>query len=769
MLQTITRRGRQIWLLLGCLWTLRALHAQTAAPAGAPLREVTRLVRVAEPPGGLIPYRAGKLWGYADTTGRVVIRPCFEWSSVENTVFFTEQVARFSESALPAELQQPNDEDDDDGQVLLNARGEMLRVRPFEAAVRQPDGSLVSVPRWLAHGQFELVEAETQFGTRGSLGFSASAWRRVAPAQDVPAHLPEPGYSRWWGSVGAGRATHDTQPTDPRLRSRYDRPNYKDATLALTDLAGQHLTGHVFWEVKFFSQGLAVAIPATAPPPGLEPAGRKRFYNFYPFTHHGYIDTTGRFVIPPVYETASAFRGGVAVVGTPNSLEGEQLGIIDRQGRFVLPPQPLPLTEPDAQGFVRRQVVTPTGHALEYLPPPGQPGFAGRLFEGAGPFRQGRAWARVGTRVGLLDVAGHWVTPRAYQQLQAPRRLLSSPGDALAEMEGEGGADNAFYTSEFFFFNGKFLEPRHLETHFPPTVDENSSAWATFPLADTAYLVARRGGKYGVVARHSGREVVRARYDSVLFNPYRGVVCLQRAGRPYLVSTTTGRRLAAGRYAGVDFLTPHGRLHYLTRAAPTAWALVDTLGHHRTAWIPGIGYLTPQGWLLSHEPQGWTLRDSTGRLAYTSATPIRQPEWSAFWEELTAQSKLAGPGGQRNWTDDIAYWQLPLPAPTPAGQGAYLVTDSLALHFLDARLHELGRVPRAGAEIFNGGWGRLVHAGRPAALFTDAGQVLLPPLGLAWWLEGGRYNYDYARVWHEHGVLPTTQGYLTRGKRKLWE
>jgi len=761
--------GRWAWLvLLGSLLWAPELRAQVVAPAGAPLREVTRLARVPEPPGGLIPYRAGKLWGYADTTGRVVIRPSFEWSDVASTLFFTEQVARFNKSDLPAGFQQPDN--GEDVQFLLNARGEVLRVRPFEAAVRQPDGSLACVPRWLAHGQLELAQAETPYGARGSLGFSASVWRRVAPAQDVPAHRPEPGYSRWWRPVGAGRATHDTQPTDPHLRSRFNRPNDKDATLALTDLAGQHLTGHVFWDVEPFSEGLAVAVPAIpAPPPGLEPAWRKRFYNFYPLTHHGYIDTTGRFVIPPGYETASAFRGGVAVVGALDSLEDEQLGIIDRQGRFVLPPQPLRLTWPDAQGFVRRQVLTPTGRALEYLPPPGQPGFAGRLFDGAGPFRQGRAWARVGTRVGLLDAAGRWVTPRAYQQLQAPRRLLSRPGDALAETEDEGGVDNAFIASDFLELNGKVLQVRvrHLKTQFPPTVDESGSAWATFPLADTACLVARRGGKYGVVARHSGREVVRARYDSVLFNPYRGVVCLQQAGRPYLVSTTTGRRLAAGRYAGVDFLTPRGRLHYLTRAAPAAWALVDTLGHRRTAWIPGTGFPTPQGWLLSHEPRGWTLRDSTGRLGYASATPIRQPDLSALWEQLTKWSELPVPGGQHNLDGGIAYWLLPLSAPAHAGPGAYLVTDSLDLHFLDARLHELGRVPRAGAEVFAGGWGRL--PGSPVALFTDTGQVLLPPPGLAWWVEAGRRDtYDYARAWREHGVLPTTKGYLTRKNRKLW-
>ena len=47
-------------------------------PGGWPLRPVTTLRAVPEPPGGLVPYRQGHLWGFADTTGRVWIRPVFE-------------------------------------------------------------------------------------------------------------------------------------------------------------------------------------------------------------------------------------------------------------------------------------------------------------------------------------------------------------------------------------------------------------------------------------------------------------------------------------------------------------------------------------------------------------------------------------------------------------------------------------------------------------------------------------------------------------------
>lgn len=52
--------------------------AQELPPAGGwPLRPVTALRVAAEPPGGLVAYRQGQRWGYADTTGRVWIQPIF--------------------------------------------------------------------------------------------------------------------------------------------------------------------------------------------------------------------------------------------------------------------------------------------------------------------------------------------------------------------------------------------------------------------------------------------------------------------------------------------------------------------------------------------------------------------------------------------------------------------------------------------------------------------------------------------------------------------
>jgi hypothetical protein len=66
---------RLLLLLLLLPWA--ALAQELPPPGGWPLRPVTELRAVPEPPGGLVPYRQGALWGFADTTGRVWIRPVF--------------------------------------------------------------------------------------------------------------------------------------------------------------------------------------------------------------------------------------------------------------------------------------------------------------------------------------------------------------------------------------------------------------------------------------------------------------------------------------------------------------------------------------------------------------------------------------------------------------------------------------------------------------------------------------------------------------------
>ena len=136
--------------------------AQAPPPGGAALREVTQLERAAEPPGGLIPYRQGELWGYADTTGRLVIAPSFAFGDVQSSSFFQEGFATLWPdhpelvqwlSGQPASLVFNNTEY---SVHIINARRELLRIRRGEAAMREPDGSLRCIPRWQAHGLYEF-------------------------------------------------------------------------------------------------------------------------------------------------------------------------------------------------------------------------------------------------------------------------------------------------------------------------------------------------------------------------------------------------------------------------------------------------------------------------------------------------------------------------------------------------------------------------------------------------------------------------------------
>jgi len=752
--------GRWAWVLL--LLALLGAPGLRAQP-GAPLREVTRLARVAEPPGGLIPYRAGKLWGYADTTGRVVIRPCLE-NEPYGADFFTRGFVLVSPYVQAASLP-PAREASDYRLAILNARGEVLRVRWSEAAVAQPDGSLQLVSRWRAYGQLEPAPLDSAARS----GFSDWGLRRVVPDRRDE---PEPGLgdslryqARLLGAhrgtradfpFHSGRAASDNVRTYPRTQGLY----------ALTDRQGRLLTGYRFVSIDSFYEGRArVRLPIWH---YLVPPRRAAPYSYSNVADNvtGFIDTLGVFMPTP---PPTAFRHGRAVVfysGTePDSAFGMRYGIIDRAGHYEVPLQYAALSVPDAEGYIRV-----LGERQRYLAPPGQPSLVGQVFTHAGPFGQGRARAQRGSRIGLIDARGRWVTRRAYQQLIEPPQLRYRTWMYGGEYQRDYLAASNFALDA----NGHYRSsPEDAASYGHPAFLR-----VRFPAADPAYLVAQRGGKYGLVARRSGRETVPARYDSVLFNPYRGLACLRRAGQPYVVAVASGRELAAAEYGGIDFLTPRGeRLRYLTRPAPAAWALLDTLGRLRTPWVPGTGYPTPQGWLLSHEPEGYTLRDSTGRLAYRSRFAITSPQWDPIWDEVQMLYWHA----RTNWRFQATpTWLLPLrPDPHPDTPVAFAVADSLHPRLLDARLHELARLP-AGAVALRSGWawqveeGHVGHLGyqgyrdyQAYQLYSDTGQRLPAPPPGTQWLSPGVLNYP--RAWHQHGVLPTTQGYVTRGGRKLWE
>lgn len=112
------------------LLLLAALTGWAQAPAGGYLpHRVERLEPVPEPAGGLIPYRKGRLWGYADTTGRVWIRPSWRREPAPFALGF---------GVLTPEQ---------DSLTLVNARGELLRASTRQAIGFTPPSALFLMAR----------------------------------------------------------------------------------------------------------------------------------------------------------------------------------------------------------------------------------------------------------------------------------------------------------------------------------------------------------------------------------------------------------------------------------------------------------------------------------------------------------------------------------------------------------------------------------------------------------------------------------------------
>ncbi|MBO2009102.1 WG repeat-containing protein [Hymenobacter negativus] len=758
-------RRIRFWFMLGLLLggtELAPLLAQPPLPTGT-LREVLRLEPAAQPPGGLIPYRAGKLLAYADTGGRVVIPPFGRWPGVSYTRFFKDGVVAVH-PLLKYVTPLPNDAARRGEPVrlaLLNARGEVLLVRRSEAAVRQPDGSLRIVPAWQAHGQPEawevpIYESPNTFfdswivapNLHSSVAAPARAtglplsdtlvWEQSYnhPASNTPnlPHLP-------W--LGIGRVA--------KLMEKATPPGNGDSgrRWALADAQGHELTAYKYAEIHRFSNGIAVAqLPSAV---NLDhPLSRKTKDEQKYQAYYTYLDSMGQQITPALFTIAGTFRKGRAVVAN-----GSRMGVIDVRGNFIVPLDQQVAKGPDASGYIALVKAGKTDrddHAVTILSPTGKPPIA-RTFTDFGGFRQGRAEVSEGGRAGLIDEGGNWITPLKYERLRTPVGLHSDAYDA---------------------------------DDYPPAVGESAPPYTklfqTFHFPDSTMLVGVRAGKIGLVDRVTGQEVVSARYDTVVLNPCHGMACLRRGGTDYLVSSFNGKEVAAT-YQGYDFLTAQGRRLLVMRAHPTRWALADTLAQLRTPWLPGLGHPTAHGHLVSTlgimvDSSTLTLRSPEGK-RLLKAGKIAQPFWDEIWHESKGdeyyQLFLEGESPDN-------HYQLPVTVTYPYAKGVYFTyspTDKVK-RIYDAHLHPLGTLPnpprdsRQRLVLMESGWSVLMETVGEGIKskqvvrqsYTDTGQALPPPpTGSTWEIsERG----DYPRMWRICGVLPSTLGYVTRGKRHLW-
>ncbi|MBU4233778.1 MAG: WG repeat-containing protein [Proteobacteria bacterium] len=118
----------------------------------------------------------------------------------------------------------------------------------------------------------------------------------------------------------------------------------------------------------------------------------------------GYMDRTGKIVIPPRFDGVTGFREGLASVKV-----GEKWGVIDQQGKMVVPPQ-----FDEVKSFFEGMALARFQKKYGFIDRNGkiviQPQF--RL---AGYFAEGLAWVEVDDKCGYIDPSGTMVLPPKYE------------------------------------------------------------------------------------------------------------------------------------------------------------------------------------------------------------------------------------------------------------------------------------------------------------------------------------------------------------------
>jgi WG containing repeat len=146
----------------------------------------------------------------------------------------------------------------------------------------------------------------------------------------------------------------------------------------------------------------------------------------------GFIDRTGKMVIPPQFDSADRFSEGLAFVRTSN-----RVGYIDRQGKFAMRPKFNP-SQPFSDGLTpislpkgRQGFIDKTGAIALRLPV--------EIY--AGPFWQGLAIARdKNYRFGIIDKTGKFVVKPQFVSPKGDMDVYAKPAfpDGLELMSLDG-------------------------------------------------------------------------------------------------------------------------------------------------------------------------------------------------------------------------------------------------------------------------------------------------------------------------------------------
>jgi hypothetical protein len=289
---------------------------------------------------GLAPvFEPGKGWGYIDPSGKFVIGPTMEWAWGRP---FHEGVAGMMILGKNFAHNRP---------AWINDKGEIIFTGMGTEGAYFSDG---------------LMPMRTDAGT---YGFVNKNFKFVIPPKyDLAFEFSEGRAPVWlnrkWGFIDlSGKVVvplkydHVWQFTDGLARVRIDTPIGTVMTLegrhleyhyrhGFVDRDGNEVIGLQFDDATRFSEGYALAIPANFKLWGVidkrgnivhqpEFDGATEFHEGLALVSvkgkHGYVDTSGKWVIPATFIHADSFRNGLARVGWKPGVGG----YIDKSGKTV--------------------------------------------------------------------------------------------------------------------------------------------------------------------------------------------------------------------------------------------------------------------------------------------------------------------------------------------------------------------------------------------------------------------------------------------------
>lgn len=145
-----------------------------------------------------------------------------------------------------------------------------------------------------------------------------------------------------------------------------------------------------------------------------------------PQGEYGYLDTEGKWIIPPLYQLAYHFHEGVALVGTSNTQGQMGYRVIDQYGKQVMAIQhhSVWIDKEFHNGLLRiKHLLT---QQYSYLDKEGKDAFyLPHNVTDATPFCYNMAAVRTSQGWGVIDRKGHFILSPHYQQIRliAPKRV----------------------------------------------------------------------------------------------------------------------------------------------------------------------------------------------------------------------------------------------------------------------------------------------------------------------------------------------------------